>query len=478
MRAYLPDLLVADGAVRSGAALTVENGRVVAVGAPAHGAKIVRLSGRAIFPGLVSAHSHSFQRAIRGRTERRTRLTPQPPSPPEAAERGADGSQGRSTFWTWRTAMYEAANRLSPDDLHAVARMCFREMVRAGVTAVGEFHYLHRDPDGRPYADPAELERRVLAAAGEVGLRIVLLRTAYARAGYGLAADPLQRRMVEESLEDVHRGLEATVRAAAAEPLASVGVAPHSVRACPAEWIRALAEEARRRGLPLHLHAAEQPAEVAACKDEHRATPVGLLERLGALGERTTLVHAVHVDETDVRLLGGSRTTVCVCPTTERNLGDGIAPIDQLVEAGVPLALGTDSNVQIDPLEDARELEYHLRLVRLERAVLDVPPGSLPARLLDAATAGGMAALGLRGGRLAPGEPADFVAVDLEDATIAGAGTDDLLPLLVFALGRTAIRDVFVAGEPVIVEGTPAAGSMPDAQVVADFRRAMRHLWG
>lgn len=474
MRAYLPDLLVADGAVRSGAALTVEKGRVVAVGAPAPGAKTVRLSGRAIFPGLVSAHSHAFQRAIRGRTERSSTSSADAPHARNDRKMG----EGRSTFWTWRTAMYEAANRLSPDDVHAVARMCFREMVRAGITTVGEFHYLHRDPDGRSYADRAELERRVLAAAGEAGLRIVLLRAAYARAGHGLAPDPLQRRFVEPSLDEVLRGLDATVRAAAEEPLATVGVAPHSVRACPAEWIAALAGEARRRGMPLHLHVAEQPAEVTDCKDEHGVSPVALLDRLGVLGQRTTLVHAIHLDEADVRLLGASRTAVCVCPTTERNLGDGIAPVDRLAAAGIPLALGTDSNVQIDPLEDARELEYHLRLARLERAVLDEPPGSLSTRLLYAATAGGMSALGLRGGSLAPGEPADFVAADLDDPTIAGAGSDDLLPLLVFALGRTAVRDVFVAGEPVLVEGTPTAGSMPDAQVVAEFRRAMRHLWG
>ncbi|HYG68428.1 MAG TPA: amidohydrolase family protein, partial [Anaeromyxobacteraceae bacterium] len=179
MRAYLPDLLVADGAVRAGAALTVQAGRVVAVGAPVPGAKTIRLTGRAIFPGLVSAHSHAFQRAIRGRTEGPSTAGADAPYARDERKMGA----GRSNFWTWRTAMYEAANRLTPDDLHAVARMCFREMVRAGITAVGEFHYLHRDPDGRAYADPAELERRVLAAAGEVGLRVVLLRTAYARAG-------------------------------------------------------------------------------------------------------------------------------------------------------------------------------------------------------------------------------------------------------------------------------------------------------
>jgi formimidoylglutamate deiminase len=456
VRAYLPDLLYAGGALRADAALAVEGGVVAAVGPPPPGAELVRLPGRAILPGFVSAHSHAFQRAIRGRTE----------------------SRAGGTFWTWRRAMYEAAGRLGPDELHAVARMCFREMALAGVTAVGEFHYLHHDPAGRPYADPSELALRVAAAARETGLRLVLLRAAFARPGAGAAPDPVQRRFADATPEAFVAALDRLQAALAGDPLATVGVAPHSVRACPAEWISALAAEARRRALPLHLHVAEQPAEVEACRAEHGTTPALLLERLGALDARTTAVHAIHLSEDDVRAIGAARATVCACPTTERNLGDGIVPADRLAAAGARLALGTDSNVQIDPMEDARALESHLRLARLGRAVLDDPPGALAPRLLDAATAGGMASLGLPGGRLAPGEPADFVAIDLADPSIAGAAPDDLLATVVFSLARTAVRGTWVAGEPAVLDGRAAEGRVDDDRVREGFLRAMARIRG
>ena len=458
-QAYLPDLLVSAGAVHAGAALVVQDGRVASVGAPPPGAERVPLPGLAVLPGLVSAHGHAFQRAIRGRTQRRA---------------GA----GPENFWSWRAAMYAAASRLDPDDLEAVARMAFHELARSGVTAVGEFHYLHRDPEGRPYDAPAELALRVVRAARDVGLRVVLLRAAYARAGHDRPPDPLQRRFVEPSVEAYLAGLDATAAALAADPLATVGIAPHSVRACPEPWIAALAAEARRRGLPLHVHAAEQPAEVEACRAEHGLSPVLLLARAGALTATTTVVHAIHLDDSDVRAIGAARATVCACPTTERDLGDGVVPADRLLAAGARLAVGADALAQVDLLEEARAVELQLRLLRGERNVLDDPPGSLSGRLLDAATAGGMASLGLAGGRLAPGDPADFVAVDLADPSIAGATADSLVATVTFALARTAIRSVYVAGEPVIADGAPAPGRVPAERIVADFRTAMRRMWG
>ncbi len=452
-RAYLADLLWSGGAFRAGAALTVDGGAVIAVGAPAPGAELVRWPGLAILPGFVSAHSHAFQRAIRGK------------------------AQGRADFWSWRAAMYEAAARLGPDDLQAVARMCFREMALAGITAVGEFHYLHHDPEGRPYANPAELALRVVAAAREVGLRIAVLRAAYARGGAGVPLDPVQRRFADGSPDDVLDAVDLLDGALAKDPLASVGIAPHSVRACPEPWIAALAAEARRRGLPLHVHVAEQPAEVEVCRAEHGVSPVGLLERAGALSDRTTVVHAIHVDDADVRALGLARATVCACPTTERDLGDGIVPADRLVAAGARLALGTDSNAIVDPMEEARAVEGHLRLARLSRAVLD-GPGGVAARLLDAATRGGMASLGIPGGRLAPGEPADLVAVALDDPSIAGAAPEDLDAAIVFSMRRVAVRHVLVGGVPAVEDGRAAPGRVPDERVLAGFRAAMRRLWG
>jgi formimidoylglutamate deiminase len=415
---------------------------------------------------MVSAHSHAFQRAIRGRTEVRT--------------------PGRSDFWSWREAMYRAAAVLDPEDVHAVARMAFHEMARAGITAVGEFHYLQRDPNGRRYDDPELLAKQVMRAAREVGIRVVLLRAAYARGGAGLAASPVQRRFVDASAEEVLESAERLEEFVGGDPGAGVGVAPHSVRACPAEWIQLLAAEARYRQWPLHVHAAEQPAEVEQCRAEHGIGPVALLDRLGALHPGTTAVHAIHLTPEDVGLLGRARAGVCACPTTERNLGDGIVPVDALAAAGCPISTGTDSNVQIDPLEDARELELNLRLARLSRGVVpaagtggELPPlDALARRLYGFASEGGMAALGLPGGTLAAGDPADFVVLDLADPSLAGASSADLLAAVVFSGSRAAVREVFVGGEPVVVAGTSADGRPEADEVAEEFRASMRKLWG
>jgi formimidoylglutamate deiminase len=462
-RAYLPDLLVAGGRVHQGAARSVSDGAVVAVGEPAPGFARVRLPGRALLPGLVSAHGHSFQRAIRGRVQVR--------------------HAGRADFWSWREAMYRAAARLDPEDVYAVARMAFHEAARAGITAVGEFHYLSRDPEGHRYDDPDLLAREVIRAAREVGLRIVLLRTGYARGGAGVAAAPEQLRFVDGSPEEVLESALRLARITDRDPAVTVGLAPHSVRACPAEWIGTLAAEACLRGWPLHVHVAEQPAEVAQCRAEHGLTPVELLEGLCALGPGTTAVHAIHLTRADVEALGRSGTTVCACPTTERDLGDGVVPADELLRAGAGLALGTDSNVQVDLLEEARALEGNLRLVRGERGLLAPGGGegrvdSLAARLYGFASAGGMRSLALPGGTLAPGEPADFVALDLGDPSIAGASAADLLPTVLFSAARTALKDVVVAGEPVLLDGAPPSGRPPAVEVVADFERTMKKLWG
>jgi formimidoylglutamate deiminase len=466
-RAYLPDLLFAGGEVREGAALSVADGRVVAAGAPAPGFERIRLAGKAVLPGLVSAHSHSFQRAIRGRTEVR--------------------HPGKSDFWSWREAMYRAAARLEPEDVRAVARMAFHEMARAGITAVGEFHYLSRDPSGRRYDDPDLLAKEVIGAAREVGLRIALLRTAYARGGPDTAAGPEQARFVDASPDEVIESLVRLEKFTHGDVLATLGIAPHSVRACPAGWIGALAAEAHGRGWPIHVHVSEQAAEVAQCRAEHGLTPVELLEKLGALGPAVTAVHAIHVTPGDIETLGRTATTVCACPTTERDLGDGVVPADDLLQAGAALALGTDSNVQIDLLEDARALEGNLRLLRRERGLLAPAAGEggvdgrvdgLAARLYGFASRGGMRSLGLPGGSLDPGDPADFVAVDLEDPSIAGASSADLLPAVIFSAARTAVRDVVAGGEAIVTDGEPSPGRPDASQIARDFARTMKKLWG
>jgi formimidoylglutamate deiminase len=463
LRAYQPDLLLAGGLVHEGACLSVAGGAVVAVGAPAPGAERVRLPGKAVLPGLVSAHSHSFQRAIRGRTQVR--------------------HPGKSDFWSWRQAMYQAAALLDPEDVRAVARMAFHEMARGGVTAVGEFHYLSRETSGRPYGDPELLAKEVIGAAREVGIRIALLRTAYARGGAGLPAGPEQLRFVDGSPDEVVESLLRLEEYTRRDPGTTLGVAPHSVRACPAGWIGTLASEARRRGWPLHVHVSEQPAEVEQCRAEHGLTPVELLERLGALGPATTAVHAIHLTPGDIEALGRTGTTVCACPTTERDLGDGVVPADELLRAGAGLALGTDSNVQVDLLEEARSLEGNLRLVRRERGLLAPDGGegrldALARRLHGFASRGGMRSLGLPGGTLAPGEPADFLSVDLEDPSVAGASSGDLLPVVVFSASRAAVRDVVVGGVAIVTDGEASPGRPGAGDVAGDFARTMKKLRG
>lgn len=444
-RSLVPDYLYSGGRVHEGAALNLRDGAVVSVGAVERGSELVAMRGKAVLPGLVAAHSHAFQRAIRGRTEHR--------------------AHARDDFWTWREAMYAAAEKLTPEELYVVSKFCFLEMARAGVTAVGEFHYLHRDAEGRPYADPNELDLAVARAAREAGLRIVLLRVAYARSGFQVPENPRQRRFIESSPDEYLGALEALAKHV------PVGAAPHSVRACPKEWIGEIAAHAKKRGWPLHLHVSEQPAEVAQCLAEHATTPALLLQKLGALDERTTAVHAVHLSADDIAALGAARASVCACPTTERNLGDGVVRADRLLAAGARLCVGSDSEAQLDALEDARQLEYHLRLLEMQRAVLDTERagvGGLGAKLYSIASAGGMRSLGLQGGALLPGEPADFIVVDLDDPSIAGASREDLLAQVVFGMERTAIAETWVAGERLKLD---FGATLPQ------FRAVMRRLW-
>ena len=418
-----------------------------------------KLPNRAILPGLINCHSHSFQRVIRGRTEHRT-------------------TANRDTFWTWREAMYHAANLLSPEHLYCAARMAFLEMLKSGITCVGEFHYLHNAPDGSRYNDPNLLAIQILRAADEIGLRIALLRTAYVRGGWQKAPHSGQARFItakpETFLEDTEALLE-TIPKCAKPGFAWLGIAPHSVRAVPADYLTKITEYARENSLPVHMHVAEQPAEVDECLAEYGVRPVQLLQRHNILHSSFTAIHAIHISEDEIKYLGSAKARVCACPTSERNLGDGAVPADRLRQAGVEICFGSDSNVQIDLLEDARLLEYHLRMKKLERAVLAPAPGEdqLAQFLFTSATKNGAAALKAPGGSLEVGRPADFFTLDLADTSIAGAGSKALLNNIVFSLERTAIRDVFVNGEPVIQDGRHA---LQDA-ILSDFEAVQRRLW-
>jgi formimidoylglutamate deiminase len=435
---YRPELLYSQGAFISGSGVLVsEGGSVLAAsnGAPTALAETVDLQGKALLPGFINAHSHSFQRLIRGKSESRV-------------------MSGRD-FWSWRGTMYHAAARLDPQDVYDAARMAFLEMVLGGTTTVGEFHYLHNAPDGRPYDDPNLLSKQVIAAAQSVGIRIVLLRSAYLRSGYELPPDPGQTRFFESAPQflDNMEALRKEYPADSTE--VRLGVAPHSLRAVPLAQLKEIAAWGREQKLPLHMHVAEQIGENEACLREYGLTPVALLGR--------------------ENLLANANATICSCPTTERNLGDGVIVADRVMRAGIRIALGSDSQAQIDPLEDARELEYHLRLDRQQRAILDqIGEQTLASRLFDCATVHGARSLAVSAGDLTPGSVADFFTVDRDDVSIAGHSGEDLLPLTVFSLSRSAIRDVVVNGRWIVRDQRHALQD----EIVSRFKELHRKLWG
>ncbi len=441
--------------------LVDETGRIIRFSRDsADQAKALRLPGRAVLPGLVNAHSHAFQRLIRGRTEHRS-------------------AAGRDTFWTWRETMYRIAGLLTPEILYHAARMAYLEMLLAGITTVGEFHYVHHDRGGVPYENRNLLAIQLLRAAADTGLRISLLRTAYVRAGYGKPENPGQARFITPRPEDFLADTEALrseVSAATPPERAWVGVAPHSIRAVPVDYLSSIVQYARARSMPVHMHVAEQPAEVAECLEEHGFTPLALLHAHGLLDSRFTAIHAIHVTDEEIGYLAGARARICACPITERNLGDGIAPADRYFQAGAGVSLGSDSNVQIDLLADARALEYDLRMQRLERVVLsdDSTPDSLARVLLRSATEAGAESLGAPGGKLEAGRPADFFTVDLNDPSLAGANSESLLSHIVFSIQRRAIRDVCVGGKFVVRDGEHERAR----EIVQGFKTVQRTLWG
>jgi formimidoylglutamate deiminase len=453
---YRPDLLYKGGTFHTGLDLSVsESGELTATSAvDIPQTKIVALKDKAVIPGFVNVHSHSFQRLIRGKSE--SRVT------------------SGNDFWSWRGTMYHAAAHLTPQDVYDVARMAFLEMVQAGTTTVGEFHYLHTDPDGRPYDDPNLLSKQVIAAARSVGIRIVLLRSAYLRSGYELPPDPGQTRFRENASAFLHNSEELIHEFDSDREGVRFGIAPHSIRAVPLDTLHQIADWARERHLPLHMHVSEQIAENQACLREYGSTPVALLEREGLLGADFTAIHAIHITDEEIAMLADAKTIICSCPTTERNLGDGILAADKIMQAKIRVALGSDSQAQIDPLEDARELDYHLRLNQQQRAILDqIYEESLSARLFDCATLNGARALNVPAGALSAGLSADFVTLDRNDPSIAGHSAEDLLPMLTFGLNRSAIRDVFVNGRQILRDGRHAL----EEEIVAKYKEVHQRIW-
>jgi formimidoylglutamate deiminase len=454
---YRPELLYSDGKfIANGEVLVNEDGKFsdVSQKADTSSNRIIDLPGKALLPGFVNVHSHSFQRLIRGKSESRT-------------------TSGKD-FWSWRGTMYHAASQLDPQDVYDVARMAFLEMVLAGTTTVGEFHYLHNAPNGQPYDDPNLLSKQVIAAAQSVGIRIVLLRTAYLRSGYELPPDPGQMRFYE-STSAFLKNTDALTRHYSSSPSGvRFGVAPHSIRAVPLPDLKQIAAWSRENNLPLHMHVSEQIAENEACLREYGTTPIQLFGREHLIYPEFTAVHAIHINADEIAMFADSGATICSCPTTERNLGDGILAADQVMSAGIRVAFGSDSQAQIDPLEDARELDYHLRLEHRQRAMLDqIGAQPLASQLFDCATVHGARALNLPSGGLNPGSFADFFTVDLNDVSIAGHSAEDLLPIIVFSLNRSAIRDVVVNGRFILRDMEHASQD----EIVSRYLEVHRKVW-
>ncbi len=389
-------------------------------------AEIDLLPGVALLPGFVNAHSHVFQRALRGHTHRPL-------------------SQ-QDSFWTWRAAMYAEAQRLTPDLLYQGAVQTYREMLAAGYTTVGEFHYVHHQPDGTPYAEPNAMSQALLQAGRDAGIRVVLLMTAYAQSGFNQPPEESQRRFCDTSVAAYLARVEA-LRATGA----SVGVAPHSVRAVSERWLRAIASYSHKHGLPLHIHADEQVAEVEQCQAAYGCAPIELFERFGALGKLTTVVHATHANASEIDLLARYGCTVCVCPTTEGDLGDGIAPYMELLAQNIPLAIGSDSNTRFDPIEELRWAEYSARMRYQRRRVLVADALSSPGPLLlDYGTRRGAQSLGLETGVIVPGKLADFVAIDVTHPALAGWNAGDFLDMLFFGASAQVVVGTWISGQRIV----------------------------
>jgi formimidoylglutamate deiminase len=361
-------------------------------------------------PGFVNAHSHAFQRRLRGAVERVN------PDNPE------------DNFWSWREAMYAAAAALDPDSIHAVCLAAYREMVAAGYVAVGEFHYPHHRLDGTPYDPPNAMADAVVAAAADAGIELVLLMTAYERAGAGRPPSEGQRRFCDPSVA----AYLSRVEEIAGRCL--VGLAPHSVRAVSRPWLEEIARFAEANGLVVHIHANEQRRELEECFAEHGMAPVELLADIGLLGPRTTLVHVTHVSDHELDLVADAGATVCACPTTEANLGDGYLPALRMFERGIPLCIGSDSNTVIDPVLELREMEAIARRSSERRNVL-VPPGDdgPTGYLLDAGSRRGAAALGIT-------QPLPEVEIVRDHPVLRDVSERDLEAALIFAADCSALR--------------------------------------
>jgi formiminoglutamate deiminase len=387
-----------------------------------------------VVPGFANTHSHAFHRALRGRTH------------------------DRGSFWAWREAMYRIAALLDPDTYLELATVTYAEMVMAGFTCVGEFHYLHHQPDGQPYTDPNQMGVMLREAARRAGIRLTVLDTCYLTGGIGQPLQPPQVRFGDRDAEAWASRVSGLVE----DSNTRVGAAVHSVRAVPEEAMAIVVSAGS--GKPIHVHLSEQPQENAECLAAYGVTPTAVLARQGVLGPRTTAIHATHVTRDDVALLASSRTGVCLCPTTERDLGDGIDPGLALDRAGINISFGSDQHATIDPFEEMRGAEMNQRLRENARSRFS------PGRLIRFATGNGHEALGWAGGGLIrEGSPCDLVAIDLDSVRTAGS----LPAQAIMAATAIDVHTVIVGGQEIVSEGHHRLGD-----VAGRLGRAINPLWG
>ena len=383
-------------------------------------------------PGLASLHSHAFQRGMAGLAELRGDST--------------------DTFWTWRETMYRFALAMTPDDVASVATLLYIEMLEQGFTRVGEFHYLHHDRDGSPYADPAEMAARIAQAAEASGIGLTLLPSFYAHGSFGGAAPHDGQRRFICSVDQFAALMSASRKAIGALPGANIGIAPHSLRAVTPDELAAIVPLAE--GGPVHIHAAEQVREVEDCLAWSGRRPVQWLLEHAPIDRRWCLIHATHMTNEEVVAFAASGAVAGLCPITEASLGDGIFSAREFLDAGGAFGVGTDSNVLIGAADELRQLEYGQRLKHRQRNVLSAGAGRSTGRtLFDHALAGGAQALAHPAVGLAPGARADIVTLDTAHPSLAGRAGDAVLDGWIFAAGSGAIDCVWTGGHKVVEGG-------------------------
>jgi len=415
MNNYNPELTWIDGHFLSNKSITVEDGIITAIGEGDGSDK------GAFLPGFVNAHSHAFQRGLRGK--------------------GEDFASGSDSFWGWREEMYNLVDTMSLEEFRKICIQSFFEMRQAGITTVGEFHYFHHDKE-----NDFAMDRAVLEAAEEVGIRIVLLHACYMYGGFD---EPLAECQLRFQTQDVDMWWSHvdTLAKQVDGTMQRVGTVVHSVRAVDIDTIKAIAIGAIQRGMPLHIHLEEQRQEIQACIEAHGVTPMALLNDAIDVSPMVTAVHCTHTAPADMEQWLSSGGNVCLCPLTEANLADGVCDMRRIVKQGGCVALGTDSNARISMLEEMRWLEYAQRLTREERGVCITPQGSNSEYLIDASTKNGARCLGIPAGKIATGKLADFTVIDIEHPQLSGCTAETLAPALCCGSDNLVVAKTIIAGK-------------------------------